>query len=147
MVLAALNLAKQNGAVSFGLADDSKVWFDNDTRYFVLSNMYFLTSGETWYKSILPELTPTDPVKAAKINEWRIRALTNTWADVSQRLPQNIVIPVDISDIDIGRQGSAMEVLRRIKDAKTTFFADYDDELLIASNIGSLRGISWSMYI
>jgi hypothetical protein len=142
MVLAAVNLAKEKGATTLELADDSKKWI-NDTTFFKLSNMYFLTSGKTWYATIIPTLQPTDTIQLMKIQRWSQSVTTNTWASVANKLPSYVTIPVDISDIDIHQQGSAMVVFNRIKDAGTHFFVYYDDEALAASGIGNLYGISW----
>jgi hypothetical protein len=142
IVNAILALARQHGAVRIDLMDYSKKRLANG-KMFRLSNMYFLTMGETWYESIIPGLQPQE--KETLIAEWRHRVMTNTWTDVVQRLDLSAVpLPVDISDIDVRKPGSAMIVLRRIKEAGTDFFADYEDELLIASNIGNLYGIAWS---
>ena len=112
---------------------------------FKLGNLYFLTSGRTWYESLIPGLYPTQ--KADKIAVWRERVTTNRWSDVAVRLPPDAVEAVSISGaadgIDTTASGSAMVVLHRMKDARTLFFADWEDELLIASGIGSLYGSPW----
>lgn len=153
MVHAAMNLARSRGAVRIGLMDDSKKSLPTG-KVFRLSNVYFLTTGQTWYESLIPGLQPQE--KVDKIAQWRQRALTNTWEDIAQRLSQTgamapratqrlgpITLPVDISDIDVTKSGSAMAVLRRIKEAKTDFFADYEDDILMASGIGNMFGIGW----
>lgn len=140
MVHAALNLARQRGAASIRLMDDSTKTLPSG-HVFRLSNMYFLTIGKTWYESLIPELQPQE--KQALVALWRHRALTNTWTDVARRLGP-ITIPVDISDIDTHQPGSAMRVLRRIKEAGTTFFAEFEDDLLMASGVGNLYGLAWS---
>jgi hypothetical protein len=84
---------------------------------------------------LIPGLRPTE--KIAKIEEWRGRVKTNTWASL------HLTSPVDISDIDVSAPGSAMMVLRRIKEIKGTYFADNEDDILHASKIGSLHGITW----
>ena len=139
MVRAVVNLARERGATRISLMDDSKKHLPNG-KSFRLSNMYFLTIGQTWYELLIPGLKPEE--KADLVAHWRQRALTNTWEEVANRLGP-IPIPVDITDIDVSQPGSAMVVLRRIKDAETDFFADYDDAVLIASNIGNLYGLAW----
>jgi hypothetical protein len=134
MVKSVLRIAKENGVKELTLSDDSKKRFP-DGRMFWLSNMYFLTTGQTWYESLIPGLRPTE--KVAKIEEWRARVKTNTWESL------HIPSPVDISDIDVSAPGSAMMVLRRIKEIKGTYFADNEDDILNASKIGNLHGIEW----
>jgi hypothetical protein len=139
MVAAALNLARQRGATKIGLSDISTKRITKD-KSFHLSNMYFLTTGRTWYESIIPGLRPVE--KAALIERWRQTAITNTWADVAARLGP-VPLPVSIADIDIRAPGSAMAVLQRIKAAGADFFVDYEDDLLLASGIGNLHGRAW----
>jgi len=139
MVLAAVKLAKENGAINLSLTDNSTKHI-SDSKSFRLANMYFLTTGQTWYESILPDLYPTDI--NTDIESWRHIVKTNTWSTLSRRLG-NVSLPVDISDIDIGQAGSAMLVLARIKHTGTAFFADYENKLLVASKISSLYGINW----
>lgn len=136
MVNAALNLARQRGATKIGLSDISTKRISKE-KLFRLSNMYFLTTGRTWYESIIPGLRSTE--KAALVERWRQTALTNTWADVGGRLG----ISVDTAGIDAHAPGSAMAVLQRIKEAGGDFFAEHEDDLLLASGIGNLHGLSW----
>ena len=140
MVNAVLSLARQRGAVSISLMDDSKKKLTNG-KVFRLSNMYFLTMGKTWYESIIPGLQPQE--KETLIKQWRHRAMTNSWADVYQRLG-SVTFPVDITNIDVTQPGSAMAVLRLIKETGGDFFADYEDELLMASGVGNMYGLAWS---
>ena len=139
MVRAVLNLARQRGARSIALMDTSKKTLANN-KGFRLSNMYFLTTGQTWYESLIPGLYPQE--KEDKVALWRQKVQTNTWEDVHRQLG-DISIPVDISDIDASQPGSAMIVLRRIKEAGGDFFAEHEDDLLLASGIGNLHGLSW----
>ncbi len=139
MLRAVLKLARERGATLIGLMDDSKKTLPNG-KSFRLSNMYFLTTGQTWYETVIPGLRPQEKVDL--IAHWRQRVLTNTWVEVAYRMG-SVPIPVDISDIDGTQPGSAMIVLRRIKEAGTDFFADYDDAVLIASGVGNMYGIAW----
>lgn len=141
MVNAVVALARQRGAVSINLMDDSKKRLANG-KMFRLSNMYFLTMGQTWYESIIPGLHPQE--KEALIAQWRQRVMTNTWANVAQRLGRTVIPPVDISDIDVTQPGSAMAVLRRIKEYGSDYFADNEDDLLMASSVGNMYGMAWS---
>ena len=140
---AALTLAKEKGATRIELTDVANKRLPYD-RSFRLSNMYFLTTGRTWYETH----GGFQPVLADKkyVSQWRQSALHNRWNTVYEclleRIP-DITVPVDISDIDGSTEGSAMEVFRRIKDGCTSFFADYQRELMECSKIGALETITW----
>ena len=88
-----------------------------------------------------------EKAKVAKVEKWRNTVRTNKWSDVYTCLRTanpDIVIPVDISDIDVTLPGSAMLVYQRIKEANTDFFADVDDDDLMKCNdIGALYGMTW----
>ncbi len=144
LLMAAFNLAKKKGATTLTLTDNSYIKLE-DGRKFNLSTMYFLATGRTWYNTLIPSLIPIDfeGNKDIRIEKWQKRVLTNKWADVANRLPYYVEIPVDISDININENGSAMKVLNRIKDAKTDFFVKFEDEIVWASKIGHLNGTSW----
>jgi hypothetical protein len=146
MVAAAVKIARARGATRFVLTDLARKKTDSGKK-FPLSNMYFLTTGQAWYESILPGLVPTS--KIDKIPVWRERVRTNTWTAVLQGLRAQGVVVDDAAsrgaDVDVDAPGSAMTVLRRMKEAGTDFFADYDDEILIASGVGALHGVDWEM--
>jgi hypothetical protein len=137
LVKSAVALAKKNRVVSLTLADDSKKRLPNE-KVMRLSNLYFLTTGQTWYESLIPGLRPTE--KAALIERWRTTVRSNTWESIGHVLP---VPPVSIADIDTTAPGSAITVLQRIKQAGTDYFADNEDDILNASKIGNLHGIEW----
>jgi hypothetical protein len=140
---AAFAIAKEKGLTRIYLTDNSSKQIAPDTKFY-LSDMYFLTSGQTWYESFLP--IQIDKSEGIPIDSWREIVRTNTWAFVFTHLKRkhtDIVIPIDISDIDPNLPGSAMKVLNRLKDAKTDFFARYKVNLPGASDIASLRGSLW----
>lgn len=140
-LIAAVNLAKQRGLTELHLTD-------NSTKHvpyrFRVSNVSFLTTGQTWYESVLP--IHTDHME--DIERWRHQVRTNTWNSVwsclLRRRPET-VLPVSIADVDGDAAGSAMTVLSRIKTARTDFFARLEDDLLFCSGIGSLHGREWMM--
>lgn len=140
---AALTLAKEKGATRIELTDVANKHLPYD-KSFRLSNMYFLATGRTWYETyggFRPVAADEDDVA-----RWRKRALTNRWTKIFSCLCKSfptITIPVDISDVDGDVAGSAMEVFRRIKEARTSFFADYRDDLLICSGVGPIERITW----
>ena len=137
-VLAAAQLAKERGAKTLIFTDNSTKHLP-DGRYFRLSNMYFLTTGKTWYQSILP-CTLASPQDEQKYTIWKKRAETNTWSDIYSCLKKEYpdhTIPVGAAN------QTAMSVLRALKESKTDFFAKYEAELLMCSSIGSLHGLEW----
>lgn len=141
MLKAAFKLAKEKGATSIFIDDTAKKYIDNE-RYFYLSDMYFLTSGYTWYESAGVSIRP-DTEFIALVNKWREKAKVNTWASVYDKLDKPVNVPVDISDIDVNAPGSAMEVLKRIKVANSSFFVDHRVELPDASGIDPMRSVRW----
>lgn len=143
-VLAAATLAKQRGAKRLIFTDISTKHI-GDTS-FRLSDMYFLTSGQTWYESVLP-IHLVRKQDAKDIEQWRIRALTNTWQSVYECLQNrnpDIHIPDEcLEGVDVTQKGSARIVLAKIKDIQLDFFEEYDFELVFCSNTGFLYGLDW----
>ena len=140
---AALTLAKEKGATRIELTDTANKRLPYD-KSFRLSNMYFLTTGHTWYE-IHGGFHPISS-DSKYVSRWRQSAFTNSWDKIYscllERIP-DIRIPVNISDINGKAEGSAMEVFLRIKDSRSTFFADYQRDLMECSNIGALETIIW----
>jgi len=140
---AVLKLAKEKGATRIELTDVANKHLPYG-KSFRLSNMYFLTSGRTWYETY----GGFRPIAADEkvVERWRQRALTNRWSEVFaclQTLSPEVEISVDISDIDGKAEGSAMEVLRRIKELRSSFFADYMRDLVDCSRIGAMETVTW----
>ena len=140
---AVLALAKEKGAKTLTLEDASNKYLPNK-KYFSLSDMYFVTTGRTWYETY-GGFRPTDEF-VDQVARWRHIVATNTWESVLTSLHKSysdVKIPVDVSDIDATTPGSAMIVLQRIKAANTEFFADYNLNLAQSSGIGTLEKIKW----
>lgn len=138
---AAFALAASLGVTEITLSDTAKKIIPGGGGEFIVSNMEFLTRGQSWYETFLP-------VKPEKnIAKYRKRALTNTWDQVYKCLCAEeghiVPIPVDISDINTGADGSAALVFQRIKEARTDFFARYANHLLECSGLVSLSGNVW----
>ena len=143
MLHAVLALAKEKGATRIELTDIANKRLPNG-KHFRLSDMYILATGSTWYETVI-SVRPI-PDDEATIQRWRQKALTNRWNDVAACLLSvfpTMAVPVDTTDIDGAAAGSAMEVFRRIKEARTDFFADYRDDLLICSGVGPIERITW----
>lgn len=144
---AAFALAKERGVTYITLTDNSSKSSPSGQKFSVAETS-FLTTGKTWYESFLP-IRPV-PALASALEHWRYAVTTNRWDDVFACLKQDrpdIQIPVDISDIDVTAAGSAQQVLRRIKAARTDFFAEYRYELPKCSGVGSLHGSDWEAYL
>lgn len=139
---AALALAAERGARTITLTDTATKAIGD--KKFVVSDMEFLSEGNTWYESFLP-VVPLES-DAIAIEAARATVQTNTWATVyaclRQRRP-DIHIPVSLTGIDTNQPGSAMEVFRRIKQKQGVFFAEYRQILPLCSGIPSLFGTSW----
>jgi hypothetical protein len=140
---AAVALAKDKGATRIELTDVANKHLPYN-KSFRLSNMYFLTSGRTWFETH----GGFQPIAADKkdVDQWRHQALTTRWNNVLKCLRKRypaFTIPVDTADIDGSAEGSAMAVFHRIKEAHTDFFATYDRTLMLCSKIGPLESIVW----
>lgn len=115
MVLAALSLARSKGCTVFQLADNStKSCYSHK---FALSDMYFVTTGQTWYESILP-------IKSRKHAEADMRAFrekvrSSTWSDVSAYLiSKSKSVDFDFKGLNDNKPGSCMEALAMIAKMK-----------------------------
>ena len=134
IVKAAYMLAKERGIKTIELTDNSYIRFPQKVH---LSNLSFLTTGKTWYESIIPGLRCTD---IEDIELYRERARTSTWRKVGADL-----ISIDV-DVDIDEPGSAMLILNAMKKDKQFcgFFKLRMGRLLANSEIyDSLFGSHW----
>lgn len=122
IISVAVALAKERGMITIELTDNSTIRPD----------LSFLTTGKTWYESILPNLNATE---TPKLELWRSRVLSNTWRKVGAGLPM-----FDTTGIDIDEPGSAMAVLAR---ADYAAISANMDQLLEQSGILSLHGRHW----
>lgn len=146
LVKVAFQIAKEKGCTEFQLTDNS--FLSCTTDRFSLSDVYFLTKGQTWYESLIPiKILSWDETK---LETYRKRAIKNKWSIISKYLISEGVNLDFISTegIDINKAGSAMAILNRVKEMKNRiscdFFAKYIGQILIASKVEPLRGLSWS---
>ena len=131
---AAAMIAKDHGARTMELSDNSVIYCP---ERIVLSDLSFLTTGQTWYESILPNMTATNfPL----LERWRNTVKTNTWRTVGQGLPM-----FDTKGIDIDTPGSAMLVLNRAKNNRRNcaLLSAYMDQIIQQSGILSMYGRHW----
>jgi hypothetical protein len=149
IVLAALEIAKLNGAVTFEFTDNSTKSVDG--RKIKLSDLSFLTTGQTWYERVLPNIHPVDKSVREMLEIHRNTVQKNKWIDVYNNLLSNFNIDAnfDITEIDITKEGSAMKILNRAKKSKnyTEFFDIGMLKLIQSSNVMDLHGIHWIMDI
>ena len=140
MLRAAVALAIHRGATVFKLTDNSTKYLE-DGRSFRLSDMYFLSMGVSWYESAIPNLRP-EAKYVSGVERRRHRVKTNTWDSVYACLKKH----VDIEEFEAGSApGSAMQVFRMLKDARTDFFAEYEEYVRQCSGIETLNGIPWTL--
>lgn len=137
VVRAAVKIAKEKGAKVLELVDESYI---NCPQYIDLPDLSMLTTGKTWYESILP-FRPLDP---EYVEPFRKKLLTNKWIDIA---PEGSTL--SIHGIDVNAPGSAMLVLNRAKKSKEycKFFSDNMKILLDKSNVKSFVGTVWSYII
>jgi hypothetical protein len=145
LFLAVVKLLTEKGGLKYMLFSDNSGKKLENGEWISLADTYFVSTGKTWYESILP-LTPDEPKRYKN-------ALRNvkkaTWEYAYAVLKDNnpdIEIPVDISDINGKSPGSAMQVFRRIKEAKTTFFADNNYSIMASVGYASMSGMKWKYY-
>jgi len=145
LVTVAFLLAKEKGCTEFELTDNSTIW--RKPQKFILSDVYFLTHGQTWYESILT--IKSNNYSDLQLANFRKLAKTNKWSTIADYLVENDVkldfISPLIKGIDINKPGSAMVVLNKImkNDISCRFFAENTGLILIASKIPSMYGTSW----
>lgn len=145
LVKAAYIIAKNKGAKTLKITDNSTIYCP-DKVY--LSNLSFLTTGKTWYESILDVYPAED--ENNELATMRKRAFENKWIDVANNLlRKDIVLPFSVKGIDINEQGSAMKVLAKAKNSKKfcNLFGKYMSEILLSSNIINFKGKEWLLDI
>lgn len=148
LVMAAFSLAKTMGCTIFQLADNSTKTCHS--HKFTLSNMYFVTTGQTWYESILSVKTIT--YTESEMKAFRERVQTSTWSDVSAYLiSKRKLVDFDFTGLNVNKPGSCMEALNMIAKMKNAvsckFFADNLDDIMTAQNILSFHGTLWTVDI
>lgn len=77
IVIAAFSLAKSMGCTAFQLTDNSTKTCNSHT--FTLSDMYFVTTGQTWYESILQ--VKIQDYSDSQMESFRKIVKTAKWAD------------------------------------------------------------------
>jgi hypothetical protein len=134
IVRAAAMIAEDHGALTMELSDNSVIYCP---ERIALSDLSFITTGQTWYESILPNMTAKN---FPFLERWRNNVKTNTWRTVGQGLPM-----FDTKGIDIDAPGSAMEVLNRAKNSrrKCALLSAYMDQIIQQSGILSMYGRHW----
>ena len=142
LVRAAFQLAKNKGAKSLEISDNS---FIQCPEKVMLGDLYFLTTGKTWYESIIPLKSN----KMALIEKFRELVKSNTWSSVYSKL---IIYNPSLKDYnfdfdtDANKVGSAMEILSELKKSRDhcKFFSENMNELLLSSGITTMCNFTWS---
>ena len=139
LVRAAVMIAEQHGIREIEITENLLMQCPQHLR---LSDLSFLTTGETWYESILP----LEYISERPIEDLRNRVRTNTWEDVLNRITLlEYTCPFDTSGIDITKPGSAMLVLARAKQQKRfwSYFLVNLDVLMVSSKIPTFYDDQW----
>lgn len=113
LVSVAFQIAKEKGCTEFELTDNSIR--SCPPNRFHLADVYFLTTGKTWYESILPiKIKSWDK---AKLDRYRQIVSKTKWAIISKYLLTNSVNLdfIKTDGVDLKKEGSAMIILDRIK--------------------------------
>jgi len=130
LVLSAYHLAGHHGATTMSISDRSSL---RCPYRISLPDLSFLTTGKTWYESILTlRLDPTE--NATRFEAMRSTVQTNTWDSVSTKCAN---LPLfDTSDLGSSAAGSVIVFLNRAK--KTGRYCQYFSE-----NMTNLLAFSW----
>jgi hypothetical protein len=145
LVKVILWIAKKRGARRIEFTDNSMILCPDKEQKIVLSELSFITTGQTWYERQIPDLKPVDASKAERLERWRSNVMTRTWGEV---LPW---ITGFGSDPEIPHMGApeenAKDVLTRMKRSGQwcNFFANEMDHLRKAFGIDiRIHGWHWS---
>ena len=145
LVFAAYLISKKKGAKILKLTDNSAIYCPEKVY---LSNLSFLTTGKTWYESIL-NIKPSEDING-ELAKMRKRALENRWSDIeNDLLRKGLILPFSKKGIDIDSIGSSMKVLSRAKKSKKfcSLFSENMSEILLSSNIINFKGKEWYLHI
>ncbi len=143
LLLAVVEILRSCGDIIYMTIQDESHKDLPNGKSIPLADMYFVCTGKTWYGSILS----LQPQNKKYYNRAYSKIKKNTWEKIFKYFKDDypdFSIPVDISDINIKKHGSAMQVFQRIKEAKTDFFADYADDIAVSSGIKSMQGSGWT---
>ena len=146
MLLAIVDILKPRTDITYLAFSDNSGKEIAPNVWIRLSDVYFVATGKTWYGSVLP-LVPDDQ----EFFNYNYRQITSaTWTETLRFMEYHstipIKIPVSIKDIDPTAPGSAMLVFRRIKDAKTDFFAKYRNLIMPSVGCNSFFSSTWRYY-
>lgn len=148
LVLAAFSLAKRMGCTAFQLSDNSTK--SCHSYKFTLSDMYFVTTGRTWYESILQ--VKIQKYTESKMDSFRKIVRTAKWADVSYYLiSQGESFDFDFGGLDANMEGSSMEALNMIAKMRNhtscKFFYECLPKILTAYKLETFHDTLWRVNI
>jgi hypothetical protein len=150
IVRAAVELAKQYGALWVDLTDNSGICSKTHDFSIHLSDYYFLTRGKTWYETIFPFV----PKYPEEIDDARQQIMNISWDTViangkrrynKQRIQKMLEeLPITTMGINTSSPGSAMTVLRTIPyEKRCVTYHKYSTMLLNSIGIQSLYASEW----
>lgn len=143
LLLAVVEILRGRDDISYMTIQDESHKDLPNGKSIPLADMYFVCTGKTWYGSII-----TLQSQNKKLYDRAYSKITkNAWINVYKCFKDDypdFTIPDDISDINIKKPGSAMQVFQRIKEARTDFFADYADDIALCSKIKTMQGSVWT---
>lgn len=141
VVRAALRWAARHGVLSVDFVDNSHVECESG-GVMELANLSFLTTGRTWYESVLPGCFLVLVREQERLLVDRERVRDSRWRDVG------VGVRTDLSTaaagVDVDAPGSAMAVLARAKALRQCeVFRDDMATLLSNSGVMSYHGKLW----
>lgn len=145
LFLAVIKLLTERGDLKYMLFSDNSGKDIGNGKWISLADVYFATTGETWYESIVPLVSEDMDT----YNLTYKKVISATWNKVYEYLKDTeplLIIPVNISDVDGNARGSAMQVYWRIKEAATDFFALYRPLIMPSMGCSSMSGMKWRYY-
>jgi hypothetical protein len=143
LVRVAVMIANQRGIRELELTDNSTIQCPQKVH---ISDLSFLSTGKTWYESILPLECLSD----LPIEDYRKRVQKNAWKDVVSRIHMlGFSCPFSTTGIDISAPGSAMAVFDRAKKSKQfcAYLSQYMEVLVVSSQITTLHGSVWKAHL
>ena len=144
LVKVAIWAAKRNGAIQIELTDNSSILCPDMIEKIHLSELSFITTGQTWYERQMPglRLGPLSAALADRLPVWRENVKSRRWAEVAPFI-------VEVADQGLGEE-MACDVLTRMKksEAWCSFFANNMDNLRRAFGIERrIHGSLWILHL
>jgi len=88
LVKVAIHLLKTHGARRLELTDNSTILCPDASVRVSLSELSFITTGQTWYERQIPGLQPEETHIVERLDVWRRAVHQKTWAEVAPWIPE-----------------------------------------------------------